>query len=86
MGEIRQIIMEDPVQRVETGAVVFGEDWPGTFIRGDDSANFAFHLEALLQGRDNPISRRVCESLVAVLQDSNLVRRRSTDNQGDKHG
>ena len=24
-------------ERVETGAVKFGDDWPGLFIRGDDA-------------------------------------------------
>lgn len=31
--------------RVETGAVQFGSDWPGLFIRGDD----AFHLMLLIR-------------------------------------
>lgn len=32
-------------QRVETGAVQFGDDWPGVFIRGDNAAGFALSLD-----------------------------------------
>lgn len=32
------------LNRVETGAIQFGDDWPGIFIRGDN----AFHLSMLL--------------------------------------
>ncbi len=31
--------------RIETGAVQFGDDWPGLFIRGDD----AFYLRQILE-------------------------------------
>jgi hypothetical protein len=27
--------------RVETGVMQFGDDWPGIFIRGDDALSFA---------------------------------------------
>jgi hypothetical protein len=33
------------LSRVETGAVRFGDDWPGLFIPGDD----AFHLSQLVR-------------------------------------
>lgn len=33
--------------RVETGAVQFGGDWPGLFIRGDDAYMLARHIETL---------------------------------------
>ena len=31
----------EPVGRVETGVVQFGDDWPGVFVRGDDAAYYA---------------------------------------------
>ena len=34
--------------RVETGAIQFGEDWPGLFVRGDDAAYFANELRAAI--------------------------------------
>ncbi len=32
-------------ERVETGAVQFGDDWPGIFIRGDNAFAFAMAIE-----------------------------------------
>jgi hypothetical protein len=34
--------------RVETGAVQFGDDWPGVFIRGDNAFGFIGALEAAI--------------------------------------
>jgi hypothetical protein len=34
--------------RPETGAMKFGDDWRGTFFRGDDAFHFSQHLKALL--------------------------------------
>ena len=31
--------------RVETGAVQFGDDWPGLFIRGDDAFDLAMQIK-----------------------------------------
>ena len=39
---IKKITYNEP-NRVETGAVKFGEDWPGLFLRGDDA--FALSME-----------------------------------------
>lgn len=36
-------------QRPETGPMRFGEDWPGTFIRGDESFHYRLQLEAALE-------------------------------------
>jgi hypothetical protein len=33
--------------RVETGAVQFGDDWPGLFIRGDNAGWMAMQLRSL---------------------------------------
>jgi hypothetical protein len=35
--------------RVETGAVQFGEDYPGIFIRGDGAAYLAFSINTILE-------------------------------------
>jgi hypothetical protein len=44
------------VLRVETGAVQFGDDWPGLFVRGDQALHLAWciaelepHIQALLE-------------------------------------
>lgn len=34
--------------RVETGPIRFGEDWPGTFIRGDNAFAYLMYLEKAL--------------------------------------
>lgn len=42
-------------RRVETGAVQFGDDWPGLFIRGDNAHSLAMNLARLelsLQEKD----------------------------------
>jgi hypothetical protein len=33
------------IPRVETGAVQFGNDWPGLFIRGDDAFDLAMQIK-----------------------------------------
>ena len=35
--------------RVETGAVQFGDDWPGLFIRGDNCIFYAMVLESIIR-------------------------------------
>jgi hypothetical protein len=35
-------------ERVETGPIQFGDDWPGVFIRGDNALFYANALEAAL--------------------------------------
>ena len=41
------------MKRAETGSVIFGNDCPGVFIRGDRSAYFAMCLDAVLSGDDS---------------------------------
>ncbi len=47
--------------RVETGAIQFGEDWPGLFIRGDQALHLALFIgwlepfiKALLERQEMP--------------------------------
>jgi hypothetical protein len=64
--DIRRLTGVDP--RVETGPIQFGDDWPGTFIRGDNAFHYAFHLKLLL---DNMAGGEGAEHLfmsVAVLR------------------
>ena len=48
---MRQLPAAEP--RVETGAVQFGDDWPGLFIRGDNCIPLRFALEGLKSEVDN---------------------------------
>lgn len=34
--------------RIESGAMCFGEDWPGVFFRGDNALAFAIMLQAVI--------------------------------------
>ena len=52
MSDIRQL--PAVTERVETGAIQFGDDWPGVFIRGDMAFGYAMALEAVL----NPSEHR----------------------------
>ena len=42
MRTVRIIPAAEP--RVETGAIQFGNDWPGYFIRGDNAAGLMLNL------------------------------------------
>lgn len=54
--------------RMETGAVQFGDDWPGVFIRGDNAAFMAMNLLALLSGKEeHPFTRGIVSGLVELL-------------------
>jgi hypothetical protein len=68
MAEIR--LLPEQEERVETGAVQFGDDWPGVFIRGDDAFFFAHHLRLMLDTPDLDIpwySRTTLNGLHAVI-------------------
>lgn len=45
------------VDRVETGSVQFGDDWPGFFLRGDNAADLAIVLQQIVSDPTNPIAR-----------------------------
>lgn len=40
--------MREHAERVETGPIQFNDDWPGAFIRGDNAAYYAIHLQQAL--------------------------------------
>lgn len=53
---------DGPNPRIETGAVQFGDDWPGLFIRGDNAMALLLAVETLAgqiskhpQVREDPI-------------------------------
>jgi hypothetical protein len=69
-------------KRVETGPIQFEGDWPGTFIRGDQSFFFANALSLLLKRiKDKPdyatrlVSDIPVKNLLKLLQSSDLNRR-----------
>lgn len=45
---IQKIEYPNNGKRIETGAVQFGNDWPGLFVRGDDAFGVAMDIDAIL--------------------------------------
>jgi hypothetical protein len=52
MSEPFKIPMPPGVERVETGAIQFGDDWPSVHIRGDNAFNYAMHLKEVIEKCD----------------------------------
>lgn len=76
--EIGDMLLADPAplppprasKRPETGAMVFGSDWPGVFIRGDDAANFT---RAIGEGTyRNPIQEAIASGLLDLLRSADV--------------
>lgn len=74
---------DDPVQpadpsqpepRIETGAVQFGDDWPGVFIRGDNAGYFAMMLDQYLRGQGGPLAAEILRGLLRTLEGCRLPR------------
>lgn len=58
-------------KRVETGAVQFGDDWPGVFIRGDNAGHYAMVLKDMLASTTlGPIDKMTLSSLQRLLADA----------------
>ena len=49
---VQRVPFDNKTGRIETGAVQFGEDWPGLFIRGDNAFALAINVQALLEWYD----------------------------------
>jgi hypothetical protein len=64
--------------RPETGPMQFGDDWPGTFIRGDNAAYYALNLKTILEYvssmdiEEIQFSRLVLLGLLSDLQSSEI--------------
>jgi hypothetical protein len=71
VGEVRKLPAVET--RVETGPVQFGDDWPGTFIRGDNAFFYASYLSIELDAsKADPISIAVLRGLLATLRASDV--------------
>lgn len=58
------------MQRIETGIVQFGDDWPGVFIRGDNAAYYSMVLDRLMSGYADPLTIGVLAGLNELLKSS----------------
>jgi hypothetical protein len=73
------------VERVETGPVRFGDDWPGVFIRGDNAHYFGFILAGLLNNPEvkmDTTERWNVEAMVELLESCDV---RSTPDSNPSH-
>ena len=66
--EIQKVQMPENIDRVETGPIQFGEDWPGVFIRGDNAGYYCMVLRQHLSEIDNPLDKAVLEGLASTLE------------------
>lgn len=72
MTYVRKINVELK-ERVETGAIQIGDDWPGTFIRGDDSFHYSAHLREILDENEiKGFSRFLLEKLYNTLRECKI--------------
>lgn len=71
-----QTDVAQPPARIETGSLQFGTDWPGTFIRGDESFHYRIQLETLVAGTEetaeNMIALSAAKSLIQLLASSEV--------------
>jgi hypothetical protein len=59
-------------QRIETGPIQFGDDWPGVFIRGDNAFGYAMALRSVianaLHSKLDPIAILQLKGLAETLE------------------
>lgn len=59
--------------KLRTGPIAFGSDWPGVFIRGDDALSYAVTLRALFAEADGRAADLSQEELRAWMQVKELA-------------
>lgn len=55
-------------ERVETGPIQFGDDWPGVFIRGDNALYLHMMLKSHLAGNKDFASELAMKNLANLLE------------------
>ena len=71
MSHIRKLPAVD--SRVETGAVQFGDDWPGVFIRGDEAFGLVAAIDTLLSDSSAPFAAMMVQGLRDTLAECDLT-------------
>lgn len=79
-----------PVQseRVETGPAQFGADWPGIFIRGDNSMHYGITLSGALSriprtGGAEDLALCSLDGLAELLMSCDVHKRHFTENSSE---
>jgi len=72
---VRKLPDQEP--RVESGAVQFGDDWRGLFLRGDDAVFFSIQLDVVLcmlpdpeKEKDVPLDVIVVRNYLSAMRDN----------------
>ena len=60
--------------RVETGAVQFGDDWPGLFVRGDNAMLVAAAIDAVLENVRPEAIREIGQYTVILSELAEMIR------------
>lgn len=63
-----KVIEYDEKNRVETGVIQFGDDWPGLFIRGDNALGLSLAIEAVMYGKAGPFEQYEVEEFLRKLR------------------
>lgn len=56
----------EPVDRLETGVIQCGDDWPGVFIRGDEAMALGMALDRLAESVSDPEDFETLHHLLTV--------------------
>jgi len=78
--KLQKITVEGLQERIETGPLQINDDWPGTFIRGDNAAYYAMMLGDILsnireedfKSFSNMVAWSTMTNLYKVLRSSNV--------------
>lgn len=75
----------DEKERVETGPVKFGDDWPGIFIRGDNALGYSLELRIIqdLVRKGNIDALDMLDSLIELFYSCRQVPNNVTYEKGN---
>lgn len=81
MSDVQHLPAPKDTERVETGPVQFGNDWPGVFIRGDNAIigflPWLAHIHAHHGDDMDVFARMHLESLMSLLESCDVRREES---------
>jgi len=60
-------------ERVETGPVQFGDDWPGVFVRGDNAFGYAMALQEAMEKIPEGLNKIQIKSLCELLHGAVVI-------------
>jgi hypothetical protein len=71
--KIQMLAAPSHISRVESGAVQFGDDWPGLFIRGDHALALMVWIQSLCERLADCQDPIVIDRLDRLKQYANLI-------------